>query len=199
MESKEDACCGGNLMGITGVNNNFQTYGYTDQFNMGKPGVSDDMPNGMKPNADAVDGKDGETGKNDATRKGADSVEEKDGRKKECQTCKNRKYIDGSDEANVSFKNAAHASPEAAGAAVRAHEGQHVSNAYSKASEKDGKVIFASVRIHTAICPECGRSYVSGGVTDTQIKYYNESNPYQQDLKATDGMKARGERVDLGV
>lgn len=186
-------------MGITGVNNNFQTYGYTDQFNMGKPGVSDDMPNGMKPNADAVDGKDGETGKNDATRKGADSVEEKEGRKKECQTCKNRKYIDGSDEANVSFKNAAHVSPEAAGAAVRAHEGQHVSNAYSKASEKDGKVIFASVRIHTAICPECGRSYVSGGVTDTQIKYYNESNPYQQDLKATDGMKARGERVDLGV
>ena len=162
-------------MGITGVNNNFQTYGYTDQFNMGKPGVSDDMPNGMKPNADAVDGKDGETGKNDATGKGADSVEEKDGRKKECQTCKNRKYIDGSDEA------------------------KHVSNAYSKASEKDGKVIFASVRIHTAICPECGRSYVSGGVTDTQIKYYNESNPYQQDLKATDGMKARGERVDLGV
>ena len=127
---------------------------------------------------------------------------EKPGRKSspaECETCKNRKYIDGSDEANVSFKNAAHVSPEAAGAAVRAHEGQHVSNAYSKASEKDGKVIFASVRIHTAICPECGRSYVSGGVTDTQIKYYNESNPYQQDLKATDGMKARGERVDLGV
>ena len=127
---------------------------------------------------------------------------EKPGRKSspaECETCKNRKYIDGSDEANVSFKNAAHVSPEAAGAAVRAHEGQHVSNAYSKASEKDGKVISASVRIHTAICPECGRSYVSGGVTDTQIKYYNESNPYQQDLKATDGMKARGERVDLGV
>ena len=57
MDAKDDACCGGNLMGITGVNNNFQIYGYTDQFNMGKPGVSDDMPNGMKPNADAVDGK----------------------------------------------------------------------------------------------------------------------------------------------
>lgn len=45
----------------------------------------------------------------------------------ECQTCKNRKYVDGSNEANVSFKNAAHISPEAASSAVRAHEGQHVS------------------------------------------------------------------------
>ena len=26
----------------------------------------------------------------------------------ECETCKNRKYQDGSDEANVSFKSAAH-------------------------------------------------------------------------------------------
>ena len=42
----------------------------------------------------------------------------------ECQTCKNRKYVDGSNEANVSFKNAAHISPEAASSAVRAHEGQ---------------------------------------------------------------------------
>ena len=52
----------------------------------------------------------------------------------ECQTCKNRKYVDGSNEANVSFKNAAHISPEAASSAVRAHEGQHVSNAYHKAA-----------------------------------------------------------------
>ena len=37
----------------------------------------------------------------------------------ECQTCKNRKYVDGSNEANVSFKNAAHISPEAASSAVR--------------------------------------------------------------------------------
>ena len=40
----------------------------------------------------------------------------------ECQTCKNRKYVDGSNEANVSFKNAAHVSPEAASSAVRAHD-----------------------------------------------------------------------------
>ena len=113
-----------------------------------------------------------------------------------CQTCKNRKYVDGSNEANVSFKNAAHISPEAASSAVRAHEGQHVSNAYHKAATQNGEVVSASVRVQTSVCPECGRSYISGGVTDTQIRYYNESNPYQQDLKQTDGIKLRGANVD---
>lgn len=117
----------------------------------------------------------------------------------ECETCKNRKYVDGSDEVDVSFKSAAHVSPEAAGAAVRAHEGQHVSNAYEKASKDNGKVITASVSIHTAVCPECGRTYVSGGTTNTQIKYYNESNPYQQDLKSADASKYRGANVDLSA
>ena len=40
---------------------------------------------------------------------GIGSVDES-GKQKECQTCKNRKYVDGSDEANVSFKSAAHVS-----------------------------------------------------------------------------------------
>lgn len=126
--------------------------------------------------------------------------EKKAGRRsspEECETCKNRKYQDGSDEANVSFKAAAHVSPEAAGSAVRAHEGQHVSNAYKKAAEGNGKVLSASVAIHTSVCPECGRSYVSGGTTSTMIKYTNESNPYQKELKATDAMKLRGANIDL--
>ena len=118
-----------------------------------------------------------------------------DKKEKECQTCKNRKYQDGSNE-NVSFKSAAHVSPQAAGAAVRAHEGEHVANAFKDAAQNNGKVITASVSIHTSVCPECGRSYVSGGDTTTQIKYYNESNPYQQDLKANDGIKLRGANVD---
>ena len=124
--------------------------------------------------------------------------EDEDG-KKECQTCKNRKYQDGSNEANVSFKSAAHVSPQAAGAAVRAHEGEHVQNAYNDAAKNNGKVISASVSIHMSVCPECGRSYISGGDTRTQIKYYNESNPYQQDLKTTDGIKLRGANVDREI
>ena len=104
----------------------------------------------------------------------------------ECQTCKNRKYQDGSNESNVSFKSAQHIDPASAYSEVSAHEGEHVSNAYNKAREGNGEVVQASVAIHTAICPECGRTYVSGGTTTTQIKYPNESNPYQQSRKSTD-------------
>lgn len=114
----------------------------------------------------------------------------------ECQTCKERKYKDGSDE-NVSFKAAAHISPEEAGVRVKAHEAEHVSNAYTKAAQNNGKVVNASVSIHTAVCPECGRTYVSGGVTNTMIKYSNESNPYQKERRAVDAIKLRGANVDL--
>lgn len=116
----------------------------------------------------------------------------------ECQTCKERKYQDGSNE-NVSFKSASHISPEAAGSRVRAHEGEHVANAYSKAAEGGGKVVRASVSIHTAICPECGRTYVSGGTTNTVIKYSDESNPYQKNQKSYDAAALIGQRVDLAV
>lgn len=116
----------------------------------------------------------------------------------ECQTCKNRKYKDGSDEM-VSFKSPTHISPESAGAAVRSHEQEHVSNAYSKAATSNAKVVSATVSIHMAICPECGRSYVSGGTTNTQIKYYNEENPYQQDLKSADYVKYAGMNANYSV
>ena len=116
----------------------------------------------------------------------------------ECQTCKNRKYKDGSDEM-VSFKSPTHISPESAAAAVRSHEQEHVSNAYAKAATKNGKVISASVSIHTAICPECGRTYIAGGTTHTQIKYYNEENPYQKSLKSADRAKYSGMNLDYAV
>lgn len=116
----------------------------------------------------------------------------------DCETCRERKYQDGSDE-NVSFKAASHISPEAAASRVRAHESEHVANAYSKAAEKGGKVLNASVSIHTAICPECGRTYVSGGTTNTLIRYPNEDNPYQQNKKAIDGIGLRGQNLDIAV
>ncbi|MEZ3429526.1 MAG: hypothetical protein K1W36_04540 [Lachnospiraceae bacterium] len=117
----------------------------------------------------------------------------------ECETCANRKYQDGSDEGNVSFKAAAHISPEAAGARVRAHEGEHVSNAYKKAAQKNGKVLNASVTIHTSICPECGRTYVSGGVTNTRIKYSNEDNPYTKNQKQLDAAQYKGANIDYAA
>ena len=109
----------------------------------------------------------------------------------ECETCKNRKYQDGSDEM-VSFKTAQHIDPSAAASRVRSHKQEYVSNAYKDAAQNNGKVLQASVSIKTAVCPECGRSYVSGGTTTTQIKYFNEENPYQKDLKMQDGTKTIG-------
>lgn len=116
----------------------------------------------------------------------------------ECQTCKNRKYQDGSNE-NVSYKSPTRISPEAAAGAVRAHEGEHVANAYSKAAQKGGKVIQASVAIHTAVCPECGKTYVAGGETTTKIKYGNEKNPYIENLKKSDNGLLSGMNIDQGV
>lgn len=103
----------------------------------------------------------------------------------ECETCKNRKYQDGSDEGDVSFKAPGHISPQASASTVAAHESQHVSNAYQKASQNNGQVMQASVSYNMDICPECGRSYVSGGTTSTMIRY-REDNPYGQALKASD-------------
>ncbi len=116
----------------------------------------------------------------------------------ECQTCKERKYQDGSDEM-VSFKSAQHISPTEAGNRVRAHEQEHVVNAYEKAEEKGGKVLQASVSIHTAICPECGRTYVSGGVTNTKIQYPNEDNPYSKSRKNADSKLLPGMNMDVAV
>lgn len=144
----------------------------------------------------AIDGND----ENKPIENPGESTEKSPGRKSspaECETCKNRKYQDGSDEM-VSFKSAAHIDPSASAAAVMGHEQEHVSNAYKKAALNNGEVMQASVTLKTAICPECGRSYVSGGETATQIKYYNEENPYQKALKTQDASKYAGMNIDTG-
>ncbi len=129
-----------------------------------------------------------------------ESTEKQAGKKSspaECETCKNRKYQDGSDE-DVSFKSPAHINPNAAASRVRSHEQEHVNNAYKKAAENNGKVMSCNVSIHTDICPECGRTYVSGGTTATQIKYMNEENPYQKEMKSSDAAnKYRGMHLDI--
>ena len=93
----------------------------------------------------------------------------------ECKTCAERKYQDGSDDPGVSFKTAAHISPEQAAAKVRSHEYEHVVREQSKADRENKEVVSQSVRLHTDICPECGRTYVSGGVTNTVTRGKSES------------------------
>ena len=114
----------------------------------------------------------------------------------DCQTCKERKYQDGSNEADVSFKAPGHIAPQASASTVMAHEKQHVANAYQKAAEKNGEVVSCSVSLHTAVCPECGTTYVAGGTTNTSISYPNESNPYQKDKKAQDAIRFTGANID---
>lgn len=116
----------------------------------------------------------------------------------ECETCKNRKYQDGSDEM-VSFKAPGHISPSASAARVMGHEREHVANANAKAaSDENATLVQASVTLHTSVCPECGRSYVSGGETTTQIKYQEET-PYGQNFKNYDAPQVIGQNVDLSA
>jgi hypothetical protein len=113
----------------------------------------------------------------------------------ECKTCSNRRYQDDSNE-NVSYKAPTKISPQATGSAVRAHEQEHVANAYKKAAQNNGKVISANVSIKMGICPECGRSYVAGGETTTKIRYSNEDNPYQKNKKQYDAAGVIGMNFD---
>ena len=85
----------------------------------------------------------------------------------ECRTCAERKYQDGSNDPGVSFKSATHVSPETAAIAVSSHEAEHVSREQMKAKADHRSVVSQFVRIHTDVCPECGRVYVSGGTTTT--------------------------------
>lgn len=98
----------------------------------------------------------------------------------ECQTCKERKYQDGSNDPGVSFKTPTNIAPEAAASAVRGHEQEHVSREQSKAQRDGRDVVSQSVTIHTAICPECGRVYVSGGTTRTTTRAEKAAQLYQQ-------------------
>ena len=117
--------------------------------------------------------------------------------KGECQTCKERKYVDGSDEGNVSFKAPGHIAPEASAGVVMAHENEHVANAKREGNKPGNELISASVSIKTAICPECGRSYVAGGTTRTLIRYGNSE--YDKNKKAADLDAVLGANVDTAV
>ncbi len=116
----------------------------------------------------------------------------------ECQTCKNRKYVDSSDELNVSFKTPGHIDPGASAAVVSAHEQEHVSNAIQEGSKPGNQLMSASVALKMSVCPECGRSYVSGGVTTTTMKY-NEKNPYDAGRKILEGSFLRGQNIDVAA
>lgn len=115
----------------------------------------------------------------------------------ECQTCKNRKYKDGSDEM-VSFKTPGRISAEESYSKVMAHEQEHVSNAIAEGSKPGKQLLSAAVTLRMAVCPECGRSYVSGGTTNTVMRTYNE-DPYGQNFKSMEKEAFSGNFVDMSA
>ena len=100
----------------------------------------------------------------------------------ECATCESRKYQDGSDDMGVSFQTPTNIKPEQAASAVRGHEMEHVYREQAKAGREGRKVVSQNVTMHTEICPECGKSYVSGGTTRTVTKADTDNAAQQQDL-----------------
>lgn len=107
----------------------------------------------------------------------------------ECETCKNRKYQDGSNDPGVSFKTASKVTGSAE-AAVRGHEQEHVNRNQAKAAREGKEVLYQSVTIKRAICPECGKSYVSGGETVTVTRTKPEE-------KFQVGLNKNGELGDI--
>lgn len=83
------------------------------------------------------------------------------------------------------MKSPTHVAPGAAGSAVAAHENEHVVREQAKAQKEGREVVSQSVRIFTAVCPECGKTYVSGGETTTTTKAKNS------------GQSASGQFVDM--
>ena len=112
----------------------------------------------------------------------------------ECETCKNRRYQDDSDEM-VSFKTPGKISPEESFAKVSAHEQEHVTNAIAEGSKPGKELISANVSLKTAMCPECGRAYVAGGTTRTMMKTYGK-DPFSQNQKAFEAEATKGNNVD---
>jgi len=97
-----------------------------------------------------------------------------------CQTCESRRYVDKSDDPSVSFQTPGKISPNMSAAVVAAHEREHVVNERSKAHRQGREIINQTVTLTYDCCPECGKSYVSGGTTRTTSVGKSEPDNNQQ-------------------
>ena len=93
----------------------------------------------------------------------------------ECQTCKNRKYQDGSDDPGVSFKTATNIAPERAAAAVRGHEQEHVVREQAKARRRTRRS-----SKNPASRPSRNPPSRSGKYSGNLNMYFNRANSQQE-------------------
>ena len=80
---------------------------------------------------------------------------------------------------SVSFQTPTRIDPAVVESQVRAHEMEHVGHEQARAEAEDKKVISQSVTLHTGICEECGRIYISGGTTKTVTKEDPQKQAFQ--------------------
>ena len=163
-------------MNISGYNNN---YYYNASNNISR--YNADAPNNASQLADSKVGRNSPTGK------------------VECQTCKNRKYVDGSNDPGVSFKTPGYIDPQNSATQVMAHEMEHVSNEKAKASSKNREIVSQSVKLQTSTCPECGKAYVSGGTTTTVTKSSSDKSDYFKSNYEKKMAGYFGKEIDLKV
>jgi len=100
--------------------------------------------------------------------------------KLECQTCKNRKYVDVSDDSGVSYQTPTNISPSESMSKVYSHEQEHKTRESAKAIKENKKVVSNNISVTYSRCPECGRSYVSGGVTNTITRTDSQKQKEQE-------------------
>jgi hypothetical protein len=117
----------------------------------------------------------------------------------ECQTCKERKYKDVSDDSSVSFQTPTKLGRSEAPYAVRAHEQQHVSHEQAEAEREGREVVSQNVVIHYAVCPECGKAYVAGGTTTTTTRNATPSERLSSQYTAGVDQLPKGSNVDSGA
>jgi hypothetical protein len=134
----------------------------------------------------------------------ADENRERRGKKKrpadrECQTCKERKYKDVSNDPTVSFQTPTKLDRGEAAYAVRAHEQQHVSHEHAKAEREGREVVSQNVVIHYAVCPECGKVYVAGGTTTTTTRDATPREKLGAQYGAGVDQLPKGSNVDAGA
>ena len=108
-----------------------------------------------------------------------------------CHTCENRKYVDKSDDASVSFQTPTSVSPNMAAAAVASHENEHVRNEQARAHREDREIVSQTVTLTYDCCPECGRHYVSGGTTRTTSVNKSDSDDMTGGEAASEGDAGR--------
>ena len=113
---------------------------------------------------------------------------------KECETCRNRRYQDRSDDPTVSFQTPTRVSRDGAYEAVVSHENEHVQHEQARAQASGRKVVYQQVSVHTSVCPECGRVYVSGGETVTATTTDPEKNGPGEDR-----LEDKGRTIDTLV